>query len=85
MHVKIEVTEQLRALMNRTFITKDAMKLIRSGAAPNVRDNFGDSFLHILTQDGNNINGCNGSSIEELVTQHHVHIDTQNTRGQETG
>ena len=81
MQARIEVTEQLRTLMSGTFFTEDAMKLIRDGANPDIRDDFGDSLLHILIQEENNLAGCNDTYIEELVTQHHVHIDTQNGRG----
>ena len=81
MQVKTEVTEQLRTLIGGTFFTEDAMALIRAGANPDIRDEFGDSLLHILIQEENNIDGCNDTYIEELVTQHHFNIDTQNGRG----
>lgn len=57
------------------------MQLIRAGADHDTRDTVGDTLLHLLTQEDNNIEGCNDKSIEELVTQHHVDIDTHNAQG----
>lgn len=81
MQTKIELTEQLRTLINGTYFTEDAMALVRAGANPNIQDEDGDFFIHQQTHESNNVRGCNDRTIKELVTQFHVDIDTQNAQG----
>lgn len=81
MRGNMEVTSQLKTLINGTFLTTDAMRLIRMGADPETLDNSGDPLLHILSQENNNENGYNNEAIEELVTTYHVNIDILNANG----
>jgi len=69
---RLQLTNALRTMLQDTFAVGAAMKLIRLGADPNIKNEHGDSLLHILVRI--NKNGKHDKTIEELINTFKVDI-----------